>query len=410
MRGFTEGSAGADAADHTIPATFAALARRPEAHPTDPVAVYLAGLAPSGRVTVARRLVAVARLLGVEPERVPWAELRSQHVIVIRARLLEGGTLAPATVNLTLAALRGVARAAWRLGLLTAEELAQIRDVPPARGSRLPAGRSATGGELAALLAACGRDPAPAGVRDGALLALLYGAGLRRAELAGLGRGNWLPAARLLRVLGKGDKQREVPLPPGAVAALEDLVGRPRGLGRAAVCPHQQGGAARAAAHDGAGGLWHLAEARRRGGRGRPVAPRPAPDLRGRPPRPRRGHRHRAEARGPRRREHHRPLRPARRRGPARGGGPPPRPLRAAAAGLSPGQRIRLRVRKQRMPTTPQGHRHPLVQFRSRARHLAMPRRRCRRPTPARVVRLVRLPPVTGIPAGVSAAGAPARC
>ncbi len=219
MRGFTEGVAGADG---PIPATFAALARRPEAHPTDPVAVYLAGLAPSGRVTVARRLVAVARLLGVAPERVPWAALRSQHVIVIRARLLAGGTLAPATVNLTLAALRGVARAAWRLGLLTAEELAQIRDVPPARGSRLPAGRSATGGELAALLAACARAPSPAGVRDGALLALLYGAGLRRAELAGLGRGDWLPADTLLRVTGKGDKQREVPLPPGAVAALED--------------------------------------------------------------------------------------------------------------------------------------------------------------------------------------------
>jgi len=216
MRGFAE------ATDATIPATFAVLARRPEAHPTDPVAVYLAGLAPSGRVTVARRLVAVARLLGVEPERVPWAALRSQHVIVIRARLLDGGRLAPATVNLTLAALRGVARAAWRLGLMTAEELAQVRDVPPARGSRLPAGRSATGGELAALLAACGRDPAPAGVRDGALLAVLYGAGLRRAELAGLGRVDWVPADALLRVTGKGDKQREVPLPPGAVAALAD--------------------------------------------------------------------------------------------------------------------------------------------------------------------------------------------
>ncbi len=119
-------------------------------------------------------------------------------------------------------AQRGVARAAWRLGLLTAEELAQVRDVPPARGTRLPAGRSATGGELAALLAACTRDPSPAGVRDGALLAVLYGAGLRRAELAALGRGDWVPEGALLRVLGKGDKEREVPLAPGAVAALAD--------------------------------------------------------------------------------------------------------------------------------------------------------------------------------------------
>ena len=34
MRGFTDGAAG------PIPATFAAIARRPEAHPTDPVAVW----------------------------------------------------------------------------------------------------------------------------------------------------------------------------------------------------------------------------------------------------------------------------------------------------------------------------------------------------------------------------------
>ncbi len=119
---------------------------------------------------VARRLVAVARLLGLPPERVPWAALRAPHLIAIRARLLDGGTLTPATVNLTLAALCGVARTAWRLGRMSAEELAQVRDVPPARGTRLPAG-----------------------VRDGALLALLYSAGLRRAELVALGRGVFWP-------------------------------------------------------------------------------------------------------------------------------------------------------------------------------------------------------------------------
>ncbi len=235
-------SNGADEATRNAPTTFAAVARRPEDHPTDPVAVYLAGLAPSGRVTVARRLVAVARLLGIPPEQVPWGELRAQHLIIIRARLLDGGRLAPATVNLTLAALRGVARAAWRLGLLSAEELAQIRDVPPARGTRLPAGRAATGGELAALLAACARDSSPAGVRDGALLALLYGAGLRRAELAALGRGDWLPDGALLRVLGKGDKEREVPLPPGAVLALADWLAL-RGDGEGPLfCPINKGG------------------------------------------------------------------------------------------------------------------------------------------------------------------------
>jgi len=178
--------------------------------------------------------------------------------------------------------------------------------------------------------------------------------------------------------------------------------------------PHQQGGAPGPAAADGASGLRDPRQTGDRGRGGRSLPPRPAPHLRGRPPRPRRGHRHGAEARRARRREHHGPLRPARGRGPPGGGGPPPRPLRAAATGLIPGQRTRLRVRrlpvrKRRMPTTPKGHRHPLVQSRSRVRHLAAPRLRRRRPTPERAVRLVRLHPVTGIPEGVSAAGALAR-
>jgi hypothetical protein len=54
-------------------------------------------------------------------------------------------------------------------------------------GSREPPGRDVERAELAALFAAC--DPATnAGARDAALLALLYGAGLRRSEAIGLAR------------------------------------------------------------------------------------------------------------------------------------------------------------------------------------------------------------------------------
>jgi len=187
----------------------------------DPVALYLATLTPSSRDTYQHRLRTIARLVGMEPHEVPWAQLRHEHVTAIRSRLMES-PLSPATANLTLSALRGVARAAWRLGLMSAEDLARIRDVPRVGGSRLPAGRSATGGELAALLAACGRDPGPLGARDGALLAVLYGGGLRRAEVAALTVDGWDVERRELRVRGKGDKERLVPLPSGAAAALAD--------------------------------------------------------------------------------------------------------------------------------------------------------------------------------------------
>ena len=185
----------------------------------DPAAAYLASLSPNGRLAMMKRLRAVAALLGTPVELVRWHELRFAHVAAIRQRLLEQGA-APATVNLTLAVLRGVARYARNLGLLPTEEYERIRDVKLARGTRLPAGRAATGGELAALVRACTADPTPAGARDAAILAILYVGGVRRSELASLDLVDWSADPPALRVRGKGDKERLVPLAGGATAAV----------------------------------------------------------------------------------------------------------------------------------------------------------------------------------------------
>ena len=201
---------------------------------TDPTAAYLASLSPKGRTTMVERLRAVAALLDVPYEQIAWHELRFQHVDAIRQRLLEAGR-APATVNLTLAAFRGIARYARNLGLITPEEHDRIRDVKSARGSRLPAGRAVLAGELAALVRACAADPTPAGTRDAAIFAVLYIGGIRRSELAGLDVADWTPEPPTLRVRhGKGDKERLVPLVGAAAAALDAWLAvrgdRPGGL------------------------------------------------------------------------------------------------------------------------------------------------------------------------------------
>jgi len=214
----------------------------------DPALAYLASLSPKGRQTMTERLRAVAALLAADGgvsmpwEGLPWHELRFAHVASIRQRLLARGA-APATVNLTLAALRGVARYARNLNLLSAEEYDRIRDVRGARGSRLPAGRAATSGELAALVRACRADRGPAGTRDAALLAVLYVGGVRRSELADLDLADWTPEPPTLRVRhGKGDQERLVPLAGGAARAVAAWVAvrgdRPGGL----FLPVAQGG------------------------------------------------------------------------------------------------------------------------------------------------------------------------
>ncbi len=57
-------------------------------------------------------------------------------------------------------------------------------------------------------------------LRDKAMLEILYGAGLRVSELCGLSLGDVDLRARMVRVLGKGNKERLVPLNEGAVDAL----------------------------------------------------------------------------------------------------------------------------------------------------------------------------------------------
>jgi len=142
------------------PATLPAVERwTPPPPDRDPRHVYLAGLAPSSKRVVARRLAQVARMFALTDEQFPWSALRYTHVVAIRQRLV-AQDLAPNTINLTLAALRGVACEAWNLEYLSAEEYQRIKSVKGVSGTRLPAGRSFSSGELHALLRCCRGSPA----------------------------------------------------------------------------------------------------------------------------------------------------------------------------------------------------------------------------------------------------------
>ena len=82
----------------------------------DPLLAYLGSLSPRSRVTVEERLHAVAKLMQVPYEDVVWHQLRAHHVEWIRQALTERG-VAPSTVNVTLSALKGIARGARASGL-----------------------------------------------------------------------------------------------------------------------------------------------------------------------------------------------------------------------------------------------------------------------------------------------------
>jgi site-specific recombinase XerD len=173
------------------------------------VAVYLASLAPSGRASMLSGLNKAAGLMrpGATAADFPWRDMRYEHMRALKNILAEQYEVR--SVNHMLAAVRGVLKAAWNLQQLSTDHYvraAQVRGV--SSRSLPPAGRSLSLEELRNLFSACGRIGGIVGQRGAALLAVTYGAGLRRAEASGLNLESYDDEEGALRVLGKGNKTR----------------------------------------------------------------------------------------------------------------------------------------------------------------------------------------------------------
>jgi integrase/recombinase XerD len=130
---------------------------------------------------------------------------------------------APSSVARRAAAARAFYRHLVALGLRADNPAAEI-DLPRRR-DRLP--RSLSVGEVERLIDAA-NGTTPRSARDRALVELLYGAGLRVSEAVGLERGDVDLEARAVRCIGKGDKERVVPLGSQAVEALRRYLSRGR--------------------------------------------------------------------------------------------------------------------------------------------------------------------------------------
>lgn len=198
-----------------------------QAAPPGPVAVYLGSLGSEGsRRTMGGTLDRLASLLtgrpGTAAASIPWHLLRPEHTTAIRAQLLAG--YAPSTARKMLSGLSGVLRQCWRLQLMSRDDYERATDWGTVDGTTLSgaeAGRHVDAGELRALFTSCAADPRPTGARDAAVLAVLFGAGLRRAEGAALDLDDYDAATGHLTVAGKGNRVRVAYCGDGSRAALQ---------------------------------------------------------------------------------------------------------------------------------------------------------------------------------------------
>ncbi len=155
-------------------------------------------------------------------------EVTTAEVESYRDELRAGGAT-PASVARMLSTVRGLTRFLAAEGFEAGDPAAEVRSPPLPR--RLP--KALTEEEVVRLIGAASGD-APVDRRDRALLELLYGTGARISEVVGLSLGDVAAAEGLLRVVGKGDKERLVPLGSMARAALDDWLAPP---GRPAMSP-----------------------------------------------------------------------------------------------------------------------------------------------------------------------------
>jgi hypothetical protein len=103
---------------------------------------------------------------------------------------------------------------------MSAEDYHRAARLAPITGETLPAGRELLSEEIATLIQNCIEDCSPLGIRDAAIISILFGSGLRREEITKLNLDDYDSEDAKLVVRGKRSKQRIAYLGDGAVAAL----------------------------------------------------------------------------------------------------------------------------------------------------------------------------------------------
>jgi integrase/recombinase XerD len=169
-----------------------------------------------------RRFGEFVRGLSVPPEAFTRA-----HFLLFMSSLRDAGLSARSAAR-SLSSVRSFFRYLVREGFIPASPVAEVR--APRLGRPLPGYLTVT--EVMGLLDAPDRRT-PEGLRDRAILSLMYASGLRATEVVTLRLENVETHAGFLRVLGKGGKERVVPVAGTALDALHEYMesARPRFAG-----------------------------------------------------------------------------------------------------------------------------------------------------------------------------------
>ncbi|NMH65166.1 tyrosine recombinase XerC [Shewanella salipaludis] len=174
--------------------------------------------------TVRNYLYELNRAEGLLPAPVIWPEIGREQLQQVLIKLHRRG-LSPRSLALCLSALKQFGEFLLREGQIAANPAAGLS--APKQHKPLPKNMDVDA--VSHLLALEGTDPLS--LRDKAIMELFYSSGLRLAELAGLNLSDVHRGQAEVKVMGKGSKERIVPVGKYALAALEAWLAIRAGIG-----------------------------------------------------------------------------------------------------------------------------------------------------------------------------------
>lgn len=180
-----------------------------------PQQLYVAGLTKSSRRVVIARLKSLALTLGLKD----WLQLDFSQVDRTWLLLLRemNQHLSPSSLNAIYSAVKGCTKTAWEMGVCSQTQYQIVMNTKSVKGERVRHTSYVDVEVVKRLLSQCSN------LRDKAMVALMYGCGLRRSEIVHLQWKNMNTLDGSILVQGKGNKERMVWMPEFVQEIMNDL-------------------------------------------------------------------------------------------------------------------------------------------------------------------------------------------
>ncbi len=153
-----------------------------------------------------------------------WGDVKKDHLVHYILHLKTEREYASTTVARKVAAIKSFFHFLVAEGLIKDDPTATL-DSPRVK-KYLP--RAISQEQVERLLDAASSKDTPRGLRDRAIMELLYATGMRVSELVALDVGSVDVASASVRVFGKGDKERIIPVYERAVQAVDEYLTKGR--------------------------------------------------------------------------------------------------------------------------------------------------------------------------------------